>query len=257
VAEEPPARAACDVLEALRAPTRPGGQGDDYQPLPGRTHVYGHESPGRFRFFLVLSQDHLRAIKINIRGDSYDPVLVEALLDFASAHRDELHAIECVGKLKLPRHIGPFTHFAMLGPTVARAERTRPAVVDQIGQGFPIFDCEFSGEEGLGLAEARRDLLPFANWKRIPVPVVDLRFEAIGVRAGRSPDFRVYPPGELPKRIAWLATSTPGSWLEVRNFRLETQRVRWDGHFSIEGDTLSGKLGEADLVARLQAFVHG
>ena len=114
-----------------------------------------------------------------------------------------------------------------------------PIIARSIFRVFPAFDCEMSGDETPGLADARttgHGAIPTGDWHRKPHPVVDLAHP----KACGAPKFLVYEPKHLERHLdaAALAKMKEPEVL-ARNYAGEVRRFA---------------KGESPDVASLRAF---
>lgn len=190
-------------------------------------HVHGGLG---FESYLLVGPTDERGLLFHVKAASHDPDRVRTFLSFLEAHHAEVFAVENVWKVALPAPIGRMTHAVVLAPVVAQLHH-KGLGYDQLWKASVIHDCEFRGDETVGMAEARvsgRRCLPTANWNRDPHPVVDLR---TGKRAGKQKPkpFKVFVLGDLSRAVQ---QTKPTEVLEVRGVygvaqvsRAETYRL--------------------------------
>ncbi|MCA9612856.1 MAG: WGR domain-containing protein [Myxococcales bacterium] len=217
-------------------------------------HVFGGLG---FEHYLLVGPTDDRGLLFPVNAASHDPERVRAFLSFLEAHHADVFAVEDVWKVALPAPIGRMTHAVVLAPIVVQLHH-KLLRYDQLWQAAVIFDCEFQGDESVGVAEARvrgRSCLPTANWNRDPHPVVDLR---TGKRTGKQKPkpFKVFVQGDLSRAVQ---QTKPTEVLEVRGVYGVAQVSRSDERYELTLPESEPRelTNLADVVRGLEAFVLG
>jgi predicted DNA-binding WGR domain protein len=225
--------------------------------VPGTTrshHVFGGLG---FEHYLLVGPTDDRGLLFQVNASSHDPERVRAFLSFLEAHHAEVFAVEDVWKVALPSPIGRMTHALVLAPVVAQLHH-KLLGYDQLSEATVIFDCEFRGDESVGMADARvsgRRCLPTANWNRDPHPVVDLR---TGKRTGKQKPkpFKVFVLGDLSRAVQ---QPKPTEVLEVRGVYGVAQVSRSDEAYELTLPESEPRelTNLTDVVRGLEAFLLG
>ena len=225
--------------------------------VPGTTrshHVFGGLG---FESYLLVGPTDDRGLLFHVNAASHDPERVRAFLSFLEAHHAEVFAVEDVWKVVLPAPIGRMTHAVVLAPIVAQLHH-KLLGYDQLWKAVVIFDCEFRGDESVGMAEARvsgRRSLPTANWNRDPHPVVDLRTVQRTGKQKPKP-FKVFVLGDLSRAVQ---QTKPTEVLEVRGVYGVAQVSRSDETYQLTLPESEPRelTNLADVVRGLEAFLLG
>lgn len=202
-----------------------------YEPVDGHDGVFAkfHDfeaGPGPFHDYLVLSEDERRGLHFVVKEPGHDPGDVAAFLDVVRP-RVGL-AFDGRSHHKVPASVGRFDHVLFCAPSLFGNRYD-----GRLGEVLPILDCEIGDEDTETLVEARlrgRGAMPSTTWDRDPFPVIDLTFDLTsatgfgelgGTRSVREKTFKVYPRAMLDRTLRLLAAAEPGSWVRVRNHRLD------------------------------------
>ncbi|WP_431966039.1 WGR domain-containing protein [Actinacidiphila sp. bgisy160] len=237
------------VLDVLRAGPRPHSPAAEYLPVEGYEEVYRRVlapgRPGGFHEYVVLRDDGRSAVRFAVRADRSDAAAVSAFLDLVSTRRDLAFDGLSHHKVPLPEPVGAFSHALFCAPALGRGCAAYPAIADRVAAAFPVFDCEIGDADPEVLVDARihgHGSLPYADWARLPRPVVDLRFDVRPSHYRPVRTFKVFGTADLEALMAALPGADPASRLEVRSFRGETRRLT---------------PAEVPPLAEVTAFLHG
>ena len=194
-----------------------------------------------FTHHLVLNDSGTRAIATNVRNAAAPPALALGLLRFLDARRDEAFAVQTLSNLELPAPLGPFDSVAVFSARAALPYGAYPRVAKSVGWAVLSHRCEVSGHENVAMAELRKKSLGI-DPNRALAPVLDARHELSGVAGGKSKGggkrFLHYDrPDRLFRGLhAKWPKADAGSWIELRNYRMDVLRAVWNGAgFEVSG----------------------
>ena len=225
--------------------------------LPGLERSYHVFGGLRFEEYILLGPAETVGLRFAVNADSHDRERVLSFLRFLEA-QVKVFAVGEVWKVALPRPIGEMTHVVVLAPVVAQVY-TEGLTKRQQFQAFPIYDCEFRGDENVSFAEARtagRGSIPYSRWNRAPHPVVDLLLQVPGRKKAK---LLVFDPKELAGQIKRTASSAQGTVLEVHNFHGEICRLLRGERLELRSadGTPSSYPSLEEATRFLEAFVRG
>ncbi|WP_452229000.1 hypothetical protein [Lacinutrix sp. MEBiC02404] len=95
---------------------------------------------------------------------------------------------------------------------------------------FPIYECEFSGNEsGNELSFLRRNMITTINWRRKPSPIVKMKFKNLstGVKSTGN-KFNYFSKSDFFNEIKSLRKT--GSFIEVKNYKNEHCKIIIEGN---------------------------
>lgn len=216
-----------DVVEVLlRNLTHSGTPVDDFQPLAGRPNVYLATSPFG-PTWLFTSDDRRLGIMLRcVRdersvSDTEHAAMADALVELLVTTRDAIFADATTPLRKIPlvSPIGRFSHLIVLSPvTTNLLVKWQHTISRSVYSVFPAFDCEFTGDESVTVAEGRTQghaSLSSSKWGRAPHPVLDLAYPE---KASDTPKFLVYDPKEMEKRLGGSLAKLKGEEVLARNY---------------------------------------
>ena len=195
--------------------------------------------------------------------DWFDEGLALAILTFVDSAEDRLTLGE-VSQIITGFHHDHhgFDAVMLLGPRAHQAFQTRNERLHSLTlEAFPIFRCEFSGNEPAELVDLiRHHFVSTVDWKREASPQLRLRFHntRTGVRStGR--ELGLARPSTLETQLRQL-TDAPGSFIEVGNFLGEQCRVTVAGErfvVALPGSADPLALARPDMTAWMRGFLIG
>lgn len=219
-----------DVIDALHSDLDYAGKRrEDFQPTD-TAHSWTTENVV-LRQWLVTSDDRRLAILLRSRSGSpreMGEAIAREMLRLRDAILEDRETP--ARKFPLSAPIGRFTHLVVLSPAVTNRTISRDVNIQSfvlarsIFDVFPAFDCEMSGDETPGMADARttgHGSIPLIDWNRAPHPVFDLAYP----KSRGEPKYLVYAPKELERRLGAAALAKMKEPVVLaRNYRGEVRR---------------------------------
>ena len=225
-----PVRAALDAAAAM------------YRPVEGYPDVlvwkFDRPRSGRMSEYFIVDDDNDRAVRFVVREAGSTAEMIRRFVDHVRTYRDLAFDGATHHKHALTDPVGALSHVLFRYPGFGGVA---PSLKGRVGSAFPIHDCEIADADTEVLVDARtsgRDSLPYTDWTRSPHPVTDLRLalrKAAASNGGwprfwtesiKDKTFKVYAPDSLARFLACLADATEDSFIEIRNYRGETRRLR-------------------------------
>ena len=132
----------------------------------------------RFTHFLKWFPDENLCVQFSVR-DNFSALMPLNLAQFTDAHLSELSCKKKIAKIEAEGTLGPFSAVVYIAPECHSAFKVQiPRLYEQTLVGFPVFDCEFSGDESVEeIICIRRDFLASVDWRRDPVPKILMRYK--------------------------------------------------------------------------------
>lgn len=213
-----------------------------------------------FSEYLLIGPSDDIGLRFAVEEGTADERQVQRFMAFLEARHAEVFAVETVWKVRLPTPVGAFDYALIASPEVANLYH-EGLTQRQLFAALPIHDCEFTGDETVGAANARLDgrgSIPTSTWNRKPHPVLDMRIQSA---AAKKPAQRlIFDPsrGEPADTLKHLASLPIGSFVEVTNYRGEQARVVHDRGLTLElPGSAAKRLAAPQIVKRLQTFIRG
>jgi hypothetical protein len=178
--------------------------------------------------------------------DFFDEALVKALIQFLRGHEEEVAPEEPTQILEGFHHPGyGFDSVLVRSPKGhERYVHELPKLQPRAFLAFPIYRCEFTGDESLSQMEMIcKDFVPTLDWKRAPACRLYMRYNNTETGGGsKGKKLGLAKMDSLRIQLNQL-TSKKGSFIEIKNFKGQQCRlVVSDDSFEITGPGLSSSV---------------
>lgn len=192
-----------------------------------------------------LDPQQTMLVTVDSRG-RFDGLLALAVLEFVRARAANLDFARPVSVLEGFHHENSgFDAVAVLPPAShTRFTAQSFKVQEKTLVALPMYRCELSGEESAEEIQfIRKHFWPSLDWDRAPAPQVRMRYENVRTRSRTRGSQPGLASMETLMREVQNLKGSPGSYVEVRNFKGEQLRITSTGEqLALEAEPAPGTI---------------
>ncbi|MFE7509916.1 hypothetical protein ACFU8I_01575 [Streptomyces sp. NPDC057540] len=219
----------------------------DVEEVSGLPLAWRWSPMSRFMFSLAMDVDGRWAYQMN-SIDVHDEGLARAVLTFARQHQlgrgSEARPLTVVPGFSYGTY--RFDAVAAASPPVHGYHHGRNEALNEVVSAvFPVYQCEFRGDENLEEAVLRfKRMLRPTVITRQPVPYLRMRYENTRTGGGSVGPSRGFTTHDVLERELRLLEGAPGSFVEFENSQGDVWHVEWNGSWLVNNTPQEGPPSE-------------